>query len=302
MFIVNINYRNPHFHREIEINLILKGDVTVTTKNESYLLKRGSVCIFNSNQSHEIRASNSHAQILCLQISPKICADYFPKIFNLSFETFHIMQVTSKKNHDLLKTIIVELGYHYYRRKTGYEFSCMSLFNQLFKLFLKYLPYRIIPDEEKISNMAKMERLNRILNYIDENYMYKLTLSDIAKKEGLSESYLSHFIKDHLNQTFRDYLNNLRLNQAIKLITTSDMKLIDICAECGYSDNRYLYKAFRENFNCTPNEYRKRYSAITYRTYKISTESSENFYSVEKTIKILEELRGEVTAKYSFLL
>lgn len=290
VFLVNIDYRTPHLHQDIELILIIDGEVTITSKHESHHLSQDSAVIFNANEPHEIRACKNSALILCLQVSPKFCYNYFPDMPNLTFDSFNINQNISKECFKYIKALTIELAYQYYAKRKGYEFSCMSILNLLFRVFLDFLPFHIVSDEEKKANLQKVERLNRILNYIDENYMQKLRLSDIAEKENLSMSYLSHFIKDNLNQSFQEYVNNHRFNYAKKLLLTKDMQLIDICIECGFSDYRYLYKVFRENYGCTPNEYRKLYSKIPLETIPSSPLSSENFYTTRNALDILEKL------------
>lgn len=289
VFLVSMNYRNPHSHREFELILVLEGEVTIKSKQESYTLSSGCSVIFNPNQPHEIKSSIDNALILCVQVSPKFCNDYYPNISNLVFDSFNIKQNVSKENYKQIQSLTLKLGCLYYEKRNGYEFICMSIVNLLFNIFLNSLPYHIISDEEKRSNQIKIERLNRILNYIDENYMYKLQLSHIAKIENLSVSYLSHFIKDNLNQSFQEYVNNHRFNQAKKLLLTKNTKLIDICIECGFSDYRYLYKAFNENYNCTPSEYRKLHNQIPLKNKPNSDISCENFYTWENTLNILKE-------------
>jgi AraC-like DNA-binding protein len=94
-----------------------------------------------------------------------------------------------------------------------------------------------------------------------------------------------------LNQTFQEYLNTLRLNHAKILVATTEKRLIDICIECGFSDYRYLYKAFKESFGCTPYEYRKRYSGNADLSRSASIFSNELFLSEKEAIKHLTDQR-----------
>ena len=291
VFLVDMNYRSPHLHREFELILVLDGNVAIKSKQESYNLSSGCSVIFNPNQPHEIKSTSDSSLILCVQVSPKFCSDYFPNMSNLIFDSFNIKQNASDETYKYIQSLTLRLGHLYYEKRNGYEFSCMSIINQLFSIFLNILPYHIISDEEKISNQIKIERLNRILNYIDENYMYKLKLSHISQKENLSVSYLSHFIKDNLNQSFQEYINNHRFNQAKKLLLTTDMKLIDICMECGFSDYRYLYKVFKANYDCTPKEYVKLYGQVPLEMKTHSDESCENFYTRKNTLNILDKYK-----------
>ncbi len=293
VFLVNLDYRTPHLHEDIEVILVLDGHVTTRTQHKEYDLHPDSLFLFNSNQLHEFQSPKDGALLLCLQLSPKFCAHYYPAISSLHFDSHHIGQHISRDYQPYVKALMIETAYQYYAKKTGYEFSCLSLLNQLFWIFLTTLPYHILSEKERMANIEKTERLRRILNYVDENYMNKILLSDIARMENLSVAYLSHFIKDNLNQTFQEYLTNLRCSRARKIVTETNMKLIDVCVECGFSDYRYLYKAFLKNYGCTPKEYQNLRKSITPIRKYHSPQSSETFYTVKNTIQILEELHAQ---------
>ena len=78
--------------------------------------------------------------------------------------------------------------------------------------------------EELATQRKRNDRLNRIITYVEEHYAEKITLSDFAKKEGVTMNYLSHFVKDSLNQSFQSYVNLVRYHAACKLISTRSSK------------------------------------------------------------------------------
>ena len=65
---------------------------------------------------------------------------------------------------------------------------------------------QLLSDKEKNASQSKASRMRKITHYIDEHYSEKLLLSDIARKEDLSLTYLSHFFKDYLGLPFQEYL------------------------------------------------------------------------------------------------
>ena len=68
-------------------------------------------------------------------------------------------------------------------------------------------------------------------------------------------SYLSHFIKETMNQTFQEYVASVRVGCACKLIASGGKRMLDVCMESGFSDYRYFSKAFRVLYGMTPDEY-----------------------------------------------
>ncbi|RRJ64597.1 AraC family transcriptional regulator [Paenibacillus oralis] len=291
IFLVDMDYRTSHLHRELEIDLVLEGKLSIFSKQQVYELDGGSSILLNSNQPHEIRTSESKSTLLCLQVSPNFCKSYFRGISNLVFDSARLEQHITGDSYKYITSLIIEMAYQYFARPKGFEFSCLSMLNLLFGILLNKLPYHEISDDEKNKNKLKVERLTRILNYVDEHYTHKIRLSDIAKIEGLSMTYLSQFIKENLNQSFQDYVNNLRFSHAKKLLT-QDMKLLDVCLECGFSDYRYLHKAFLDNVGCTPAEYKKKLSNDSKAVrMKSSLHTIENYYSEQDTLDVIRKLR-----------
>ena len=301
MFLVEIDYRTPHFHEDIEIIQVLEGSVISNTMHQEIHLEAGSTVIYNSFQPHEFHSAKQGTLILCTQVAPRFCAHYYPAISNVNFDCQLIEQHLPEDLYSQLKIIMTEMAWQYFSHAAAFEFSCVSMLNQLFSILIRHLPYHILTEDEKKSNQQKIERLSRILNYIEENYTEKTLLSDIARREKISMTYLSHFFKDNLNQTFQEYLSNLRFTRARELVASGKMKLIDVCLECGFSDYRYLYKAFLKNSGCTPREYQKQNRSIPPERKIFSSESSQIFYTVENTAHILENLHRQNQAHIDVL-
>ena len=95
------------------------------------------------------------------------------------------------------------------------------------------------------------------MTYINNHFQEKISLADIAQKEDLSIAYLSRFFKTQIGQSFQSYINALRLEHAIFLLTNTNKTILDISIESGFSDLKYMTKAFSEKFNMTAGEYRR---------------------------------------------
>ncbi len=127
--------------------------------------------------------------------------------------------------------------------------------------------------------------------YSSQNSDIFVTLSfmqDLARKEGLTLNYLSAFVKENLNMTFQEYLAGLRLNQAKKLLLSEDKSLLTVSLESGFSDPRYLTRAFLAQMGITPCEYRKRRLRLLEEDNSHrSPASSERFYSDQEALRRL---------------
>ena len=254
---VRLRYRTPHLHDEMEIGMIMEGAGKLQRGAEAVSLGPGEVYVVNSLESHEF-SSPQGALILSLQVSPKLLAPYFPTAVSSVFLVPQAAGSFPKDQYELLCSLMVEIGYHFFCRFPGYEFTCMSMLNMVFYLLYAYLPRRSLSEEERGALFARMNRMSRITRFVDENFHQKLLLRDIARREGLTMSYLSHLFRDTMNMTFQEYLNEVRLEYACQLLRSTDRGISDICLESGFSDIRYLNQAFSKRYQCSPKEYREK--------------------------------------------
>jgi AraC-like DNA-binding protein len=115
----------------------------------------------------------------------------------------------------------------------------------------------LVMDEGKSRlNYANNERIGVVLEYIRENYMQKITLSDVAKKVNMTEEGFSRFFSRIMRKTFISFLNEYRINHACTLLVETDKQISAICYDTGYDTQPFFFKQFRKFKNCSPGEYR----------------------------------------------
>ena len=101
--------------------------------------------------------------------------------------------------------------------------------------------------------------IERVKTYIHKNYKEKITLQDIAKSVYLHPAYVSDLFKKTTGQNISDYIQNIRIKQAKKLIKdTPQYKIYKIAEQVGFVNEKYFSKVFKEIEGITPNEYRKK--------------------------------------------
>lgn len=112
------------------------------------------------------------------------------------------------------------------------------------------------------SQREDMERFSERLHAIcEEGKLYKkedLTRDELANELGLNHTYFTRMLKASRGQSFYDYINGLRMEEAAKLLNDPQYPLEAIPYEVGYRHKSTYYRAFSEHFGCTPKEYRKK--------------------------------------------
>ena len=254
---VEITFRNPHVHREMEIGLVLKGSARLTAGAQTISLKPGSLYFINANESHDVISEDEDGvRIVFLQLSNHFCREYIHLFRNLDILWHDLSAHLGKDDNLALTELLLDVFKSYLDEGELCPLYSMTSVCRLFCRLLEVVPYRLFDEAAYQSRKRKTARLKRITEYISAHCSEKLSLSAIAEAEGLSPTYVSHFIHENLNMTFQEYVNNLRLEKALRLITNTNLRLTDIYLECGFSDVKYLNKSFKNRFGCHPKEYR----------------------------------------------
>ncbi len=95
------------------------------------------------------------------------------------------------------------------------------------------------------------------VNYINENYMNKITLADLAAKAHLSPIYFHKLFFDSTGMTPYDYILDKRIEKAKQLLAITKIPIADIAVCCGFTDQAYLGKVFKAVTGTTPLKFRK---------------------------------------------
>ena len=95
-----------------------------------------------------------------------------------------------------------------------------------------------------------------MLSYVHSNYMNDISIADIAHACGYSESSVSHLFRQYCNTSVKKYINDLRINQAKRLLMTSSLTISQIAAMCGFSNSNYFPTAFKKETGISPSDFR----------------------------------------------
>ena len=110
--------------------------------------------------------------------------------------------------------------------------------------------------KESVANESEM-LYGKILSFLSDHYTENISLKDVAESCHYSSSYLRHFLKERTRKTFRQYLTELRLAHAKRLLKTTALSIAEIAAESGFDDPNYFTNLFHKETGIPPKKYRK---------------------------------------------
>nr|WP_304220060.1 response regulator transcription factor [Fredinandcohnia onubensis] len=109
---------------------------------------------------------------------------------------------------------------------------------------------------EKENQGKKSWSVEKAIEYIHENFRRDLKASEVANEIHITPNYFSMIFKKELGKSFNDYLNDLRIEKAMQLLTETSDRVYEIATEVGYREYKYFVQVFRKKTGMTPTDYR----------------------------------------------
>lgn len=251
---------NMHEAGILEIIFCLTGTVTFSYAYEEFTLNAGEYVSVDRDAYY----LHSDGYNMCVSFYVDLMAfrEKYPDIKYQLFVCEGCAQTTMKyptTYHDrlrgklitLLKMILEGDTAKNAARITAVTESIVDLFVHHFNIILFHT------GREELNNEV-LTRCRQINEYIGRHYREKISLADVAANLGISRSYLSEFMLT-FSIGFRRMVAYIRANKSEWYLINTNHNIVEISEECGFSDPQYYYKAFKEWYRYTPNQFREKY-------------------------------------------
>lgn len=252
-----------HWHEEFEALFVTEGAAEVSLEKEKYIIKEGDGMFINAGALHAIRLTTaSRCRFHSIVFHPRLVGGSKDSVFWLNYIEPLILQNTLKSvlfdgssAWHIKACEFIETAWHaVVEEPFGYEFQVRSALSQLVLLLKMYLPAGGKELSERELRDAK--RIRTMLQYIQEHYMEELDTAQIAGSATISESECLRCFHKTIGMPPVRYLKQFRVQKAAELLLSTEKKINDIGAECGFLDTSYFTKVFREIKGCAPGKYR----------------------------------------------
>jgi len=268
-FFIVLNHSNAkfdfplHFHPELELNLVLNSSGKRIIGDSILNYNSCDLVLVGANTPHTWIGTEGKAQVVTIQFHQHFLAtESLNKKLMLSIKEMLERSkrgiLFSDETIQRLKPRILELS------ETQDFDSLLKFLSILYDLSIarntKMLASHSYVDYYRISKSRRIEKVN---NYVQKNLNQKITLSDVASLVNMSETAFSHFFKKSTNTSFTDYLNDLRLGHAARLLTETEMTISEICFDSGFNNVSNFNRTFKKKIGFTPTGFRTQQKLIT---------------------------------------
>jgi len=109
------------------------------------------------------------------------------------------------------------------------------------------------------TNSLDTERINKICTYTLSNYKEDISLEQIASLSNLSITSFCRYFKQITKKTYYDFLTEIRISHACRMLVSNSMTVEAISMECGFNNPSNFYRHFKKVMGCTPIEYKTKF-------------------------------------------
>ena len=168
--------------------------------------------------------------------------------FNVSYLLFQLIHIASEQDDEVNQEEIMK-----FIGESSFEEGRIKGNSEYFLSFcLEYAEYI-----SQLRGRAGQGVLRDVEKEIHARYAENISLRDLSQKFFINSAYLGQIFKKKYGKSFKDYLTDVRIHEAAKMLSGTDKKIILIAEEVGYKDSDYFVQKFIDRMGCTPSKYRR---------------------------------------------
>ncbi len=245
-----------HWHADVELVCVCNGSLLVGINNEPRILHKGDIAICSSGDIHYYDCKSGESVHRMIIFRPELVdnAGGWPRGFSFSkpfapaerseelYQSFNAAYTTIRSEimrTDLAATMLIRS-------------SLLGLCGTL----TRAMPTEAASVVKATHRHHRLKAMQDALSFIESNFMESITLKDAAEVANMSVCHFSRLFGTIAGDSFKGYLNQLRVNKAEELIKASEESITDIAYQCGYGSVRSFNRAFLSARGLTPSEFR----------------------------------------------
>ena len=252
-----------HFHSEYEILYVIEGAGNSFVANNIENFQSGDLALLGSNLPHFWRSdekyhakdSQENINYIVIQFSNELLNESLFKF--VEFQLISDLLKQSARGIRFLEPFSEKAGKKIIKIARSKGFKQLILLFELLQEFGKTDQYRLLASElynEQEQNFSN-DRMAKVLHYINTSYQQKVELEKVASIANLHPSAFCRYFKEKTGKSLSEYLNNMRLSYACRLILEGNLSISQVCFESGFNNLSNFNRTFKKHTRYTPTEY-----------------------------------------------
>jgi AraC-like DNA-binding protein len=256
-----------HYHPEFEIIFVEKSNGVRLMGNHIGNFNDGDLMFISPNLPHVWKNDKAFYQnnkdvwvdVYVIQFTENALTEKFfnlpeftnvKKLFLLGQQGLLIKGKNHKKISELIKKVYHSSG-----------INRLVLFLTTLETIANTKEYELLSSVGYTNsvNNTDTERITKVMNFLMENYSHEIKLEEIADLVNLNKSSFCRYFRSRTHKTFSQFLNEIRIAHACKLLINNNMTISEVCYETGYNNISHFNRQFKKITSLTARDYSKKY-------------------------------------------
>lgn len=254
-----------HWHEQFQVLYFSQGEALIYCNSHPYEVKGGDVVIINSNEIH-------YGETLCGELVYDIIKVDLNFLLSSQNDFCQMKYITpllqgriAFQNHitndQRLRGQIQQIVQEYGQQEIGCELAIKAYIYQMVVVLLRHYQQEVTPQKLYEYQQKTTYQLRTVLAYIDQHYHENISLSQMANLSNMSKQHFCRVFKSITGKRPMDYINYLRINKAVNLLTEKNFNISEIAMAVGFDDSNYFSRLFKKYQKTTPSIMRKKMSS-----------------------------------------
>lgn len=249
---------------------ITDGVCSINIEGNENILRKGSVVLIQSGTQYKFNIrENTRLVVLNFDYTQKFSniKNFIKPVKTNVFNKNKILEKVNFSDAKILNTPIVisdiyELN-QFLDLVVEEWHKCLLYSNEFSSALLKEIILKILRSSV-FSSSGAYNRISLVIRYIEENYSKNISNDELAKISGYHPYHLNRLMNKYAKTTIHKYLTNYRIKKSQEYLTDTDFSISEISDLCGFKTPYYFSNLFKEKFNISPLQYRKKYKRKIY--------------------------------------
>ena len=248
-----------HYHKDVELICIRSGYASYRVNDKVIHLESGDGIIVNSDQLHLLISEDVDYCLDCVIFDTELIMGnkyikekYMPFLIGDAAPDCIVLRSNNATDKIILEGIgqIVYMSY-----LEDHEMEILSVLQRVYQLLYETM---IKVDSKRALSAPDLNSMRDMIDYINNNYSGRITVAGICDRGCIGKNACIDMFKKYTHMSPIDYVRNVRLLNAIDYLKNSEMSITEIAYAVGFNSASYFTKSFRQFYDMTPGEYRKK--------------------------------------------
>lgn len=252
-----------HYHPEYELNLVLHSEGKRIIGDSIKKYESADLVLIGPNTPHAWSGSTDDARVITIQFQTNILSEQTLNrkaslpIKDLLEKSKMGILFSEETTHNITDRILKLSDV------TGFD-SFLDFLSILYDLSISRNQMTLSsPSYVEQFDTSKSRRIKMVNQFLIENLHNQIRINEVAEMVNMSPSAFSHFFKKRTQRAFSDYLLDIRIGHAAKILIETEKNISEICFESGFNNISNFNRSFKKLKGCTPREFRSQQKMIT---------------------------------------